>query len=169
MSSPSKDPPAKEAPDGYIRGKVRAYFKQYGALKIASIVLVGYIALFSYTTVGTLGYAGGFVDPDVGYIIDANSPERTAAGVILTRTVERAIVAEKDFQTVCLGVTRVSAFFMYPCAYFKHIRRVRLTLSSHTVCPVVHSVGVRISHQVQGNHGVRQSHSPFPFFLFRPT
>jgi hypothetical protein len=145
-----KIPPATDSRLGAffksIVGKVRAYFKQYGALKIVSIILSGYIALFSYATVGTLGYAGGFVDPDVGFIIDAASPERTEAGVILTRGVERAIVASNNFQLVCLGITRVSAFFMYPCTYLKHIRRVRLTLSSHTVCPAVHSIGVRISH-----------------------
>jgi hypothetical protein len=112
---PTKDHPAKDAPDGFIRGKIRSSFKQYGALKIASLVMAGYIALFSYATVGTFGYAGGFIDPDVGYIIDPNSAERTKAGVILTRTVERAIVADNDFQMVCLGITRVSAFFMYPC------------------------------------------------------
>jgi hypothetical protein len=94
---------------------------------------------------------GGFVDPDVGFIIDPNSPERTEAGVILTRGVERAIVASNNFQMVCLGITRVSAFFMYPGTHLDTasqpaIRRVRFTLSSHTVCPAVHSVGVRISH-----------------------
>jgi hypothetical protein len=108
MCLPAKDPPAKEPPDGFIRGKIRACFKQHGAaLKIASLVMAGHIALFSCCTVGTLGHAGGFVDPDNGHIIDAASPERTAAGVILTRTVERAIVAENDFQLVCLGITHL--------------------------------------------------------------
>ena len=119
MSPPPKTlPPATDSRLGAffksIGGIPRAYFKQYGALKITSIILVAYIALFSYAPVGALGSAGGFVDPDVGFIIDPNSPERTEAGVILTRGVERAIVASNNFQMVCLGITRASAFFMYP-------------------------------------------------------
>ena len=97
-----------------IRGVPRTYFKQYGALKITSIILVAYIALFSYAPVGALSSVGGFVVRDVGFTIDAKSRERTKAGVILTGGVERAIVASNNFQMVCLGVTRASAFFMYP-------------------------------------------------------
>ena len=101
-----------------IGGILRTYFKQYGALKITGIILAIYIALFSFTPVGTFGYAGGFVVPGVGYIIDPDSRERTKAGLILSRGgVGQAIVASNDFQMVCLGITRASAFFMYPGMY----------------------------------------------------
>jgi hypothetical protein len=127
---PKTLPPATDSRLGAffksIGGMPRAYFKQYGALKIAAILLAAYIALFSYAPVGALGSAGGFVDPDVGFIIDPNSPERTEAGVILTRGVERAIVASNNFQMVCLGITRVSAFFMYPGTH--------LDTASHPSC-----------------------------------
>lgn len=135
---PKTLPPATDSRLGAffksIRGIPRAYFKQYGALKIAAILLAAYIALFSYAPVGALGSAGGFVDPDVGFIIDPNSPERTEAGVILTRGVERAIVASNNFQMVCLGITRVSAFFMYPALVFVFLTKFRATMEfiSHT-------------------------------------
>jgi hypothetical protein len=100
-----------------VAREIHGYFQTYRAFKVVSLFLAGYIALFSYCYVGVLGDAGGFVDPDVGYVIDPNSDERTEAGVILTKGVERAIVASNDFQMVCLGITRASAFFMYPCKY----------------------------------------------------
>ena len=117
----------------------------YGMLKLISILLAIYIAIWSYAPVGTFGTTGGFVtrkDSSAwpawldqsglhlpGYIIDVKSEERNKRGVILTpgsisgplawwnpseKGSERAIVADDTLQMICLGITRISAFFMYP-------------------------------------------------------
>ena len=89
-------------------------FRRYTTLKLVGILLGIYIAVMSYSFVGTFGPYGGFVDPVRHYIVDVNSVERNDAGVILTKGTERAIVANNWFQMLCIGVTRVTAFFMYP-------------------------------------------------------
>ena len=78
-------------------------------LKIAQVMCALYIVFctFSYSSISPR-------DPITGWILDTESPERTSRGVILINGAEQAIVATTSFQMVCLGITRCSAFFMYP-------------------------------------------------------
>ena len=78
-------------------------------LKITQVLCALYIAFctFSYTSISPR-------DPTTGWILDVNSSDRTSRGVILINGHERAIVATSIFQMICLGITRCSAFFMYP-------------------------------------------------------
>ena len=115
------DSPGPESPNQLMKG-LRRLFRRYTSLKLAGVLLGIYIAIMSYAYVGTFGPYGGFVDPERGYIVDVNSDERNAAGVILTKGTERAIVANNWFQMVCIGVTRVSAFFMYPGTLLVDVR-----------------------------------------------
>ena len=62
----------------------------------------------------TLSPVVGLRDPETGLIIDQESTERTEQGLILVNDVQRAIVASSHFQVICIGITRMSAFFMYP-------------------------------------------------------
>lgn len=103
-------------------------FRNYRALKILSILLAIYIAIWSYAPIGTFGTTGGFVNITVGYVIDGASEERTDRGVILTKGSLRAIVADSPLQMVCLGITRASAFFMYPALVMVFITKFRATL-----------------------------------------
>lgn len=107
---------------------IQGLFSHYGALKVVSIMSAIYIAVMSYAYVGTFGSYGGFVDPIVGFVIDPNSAERTDLGVVLTKGTERAIVATNEFQMICLGVTRASAFFMYPALIFIFTTKCRATM-----------------------------------------
>jgi len=56
----------------------------------------------------------GLVDPKTGTIIDVNSVENTDKGVILVNGDYRAVVAQNTYQMLCLAVSRMSAFSMYP-------------------------------------------------------
>ena len=107
-------------------------FKRYTALKIVSILLGVYIAVYSYAPVGTFGNTGGFVSPN-GYIVgssEANELNCKPAwyGNIYTRGSCRPILAVNDLQMLCLGVTRVSAFFMYPSLVLVFTTKLRATM-----------------------------------------
>jgi len=106
---------------------IRAYWRRYGVLKAVSFLLALYIAIWSYAPVGTFGTTGGFVSPN-GFIIDPASEERTDQGVILTKGSLRPIVATNVLQMICLGVTRTSAFFMYPSLVVVFTTKFRATM-----------------------------------------
>ena len=126
--------------------------KPYGMLKLVSVLSAIYIAFWSYAPRGTFGITGGFVtrrdndnppnDPNPGfpeyldqtgmhlpgYVIHTPSEESNSEGVILTRGSERAIVADSDLQMFCLGITRISAFFMYPSLVLVFTTKFRATM-----------------------------------------
>lgn len=83
---------------------------RFMTLKISQIVLSIYIAVL------TFGPAS-LRDPQTGYIIDHESAERTEMGVILVNGDERAIIATSSFQVICIGLARLSAWFMYPSKF----------------------------------------------------
>ena len=89
-------------------------WKRYFALKLFGTFLALYTALLSFTYRGALGKAGGLVDRETGLIIDVNNSENNELGVILSEGVERAVVASSGWEMLCLGVAKLTAFFMYP-------------------------------------------------------
>ena len=79
-------------------------------VKIFQLLCAIYIIVvtFSHPPVGAR-------DPITGNVIDVNSPENTAAGVIYWRNaIYRPIVAQGHWQLFCLAISRMSAFSMYP-------------------------------------------------------
>lgn len=106
----------------------RAYAGRYTKLKILSVILLLYIAAWSYAPVGTFGTTGGFVTIPPGYVIDVDSEENTMRGMILTKGSQRPIIATNDLQMFCLGVTRASAFFMYPSLVLVFTTKFRATM-----------------------------------------
>eukprot|EP00339_Tiarina_fusa_P002514 CAMPEP_0117084426 /NCGR_PEP_ID=MMETSP0472-20121206/59414_1 /TAXON_ID=693140 ORGANISM="Tiarina fusus, Strain LIS" /NCGR_SAMPLE_ID=MMETSP0472 /ASSEMBLY_ACC=CAM_ASM_000603 /LENGTH=292 /DNA_ID=CAMNT_0004813399 /DNA_START=131 /DNA_END=1009 /DNA_ORIENTATION=+ len=84
---------------------------RFKAIKLIQVLLAIYVGILTYADIGP---PGGLRDPETGLIIDQESSERTEKGLILVNGVERAIVAATQFQVVCVGITRMSAFFMYP-------------------------------------------------------
>jgi hypothetical protein len=84
---------------------------RFRALKIAQVILAIYICVLTFADMGP---PGGLRDTETGFIIDQASPERTERGVILLNGTERAIVGETQFQLVCIGIARMTAWFMYP-------------------------------------------------------
>lgn len=78
-------------------------------------------------------------DPETGWILDTESQERTERGVILDNGVERAIVAINTFQLICLTITRISAYLMYPGTCIKNfIRKKRSYPKIVTHFPVLY-------------------------------
>ena len=75
------------------------------------ILLAFYVGFLTYANIGP---PGGLRDTETGLIVDRASSERTAQGLILVNGTERPIVAATFFQVCCIGITRCSAFFMYP-------------------------------------------------------
>jgi hypothetical protein len=84
---------------------------RFKALKLAQVLLALYVGILTYADMGP---PGGLRDTETGLIVDQESTERTAMGLILVNGTERAIVGVTQFQVVCIGITRMSAFFMYP-------------------------------------------------------
>lgn len=83
-------------------------------LKILQFALAIYIVVMTFTPIGTFGKYGGYVSPSVGNIIDPASQERTEQGLFLSEGVLRAVIACNKFQMLCLSISRMSAFAMYP-------------------------------------------------------
>ena len=105
-SSPRADP-ANRRKDSVFDKKHRPNFL---TVKIFQLLCAVYIVVvtFSHPPIGVR-------DPATGNIIDVNSPDNTAAGVIYWRdSIYRPIVAQGTWQLLCLAVSRVSAFSMYP-------------------------------------------------------
>jgi hypothetical protein len=94
--------------------KLRVFWKRcrrYKTLKLMQILLAIYVGFLTYADIDL---PGGLRDQETGLIIDQASEERTEQGVMLVNRTERAIVATNSFQVICIGITRMSAFFMYP-------------------------------------------------------
>jgi hypothetical protein len=96
---------------GYRSRSALKELMRFRALKLAQVLLAVYIGVLTYADMGP---PGGLRDSETGLIVDQESPERTARGLILLNGTERAIVGATQFQVVCIGITRMSAFFMYP-------------------------------------------------------
>ena len=93
---------------------MRAFLKdmmRFRALKLTQLALSIYIAILTFADMGP---PGGLRDTETGFIVDHASPERTANGLILVNGTERAIIAGSTFQVACIGIARLSAWFMYP-------------------------------------------------------
>ena len=84
---------------------------QYQKLKLLQCLLAFYVGFLTYANIGP---PGGLRDQETGLIVDQASSERKARGLILVNGSERPIVAATFFQVCCIGITRCSAFFMYP-------------------------------------------------------
>jgi hypothetical protein len=78
------------------------------ALKFAQVLLAVYIGILTYADMGP---PGGLRDTETGLIMDQELPDRTARGLILVNGTE---LGATQFQVICIGITRMSAFFMYP-------------------------------------------------------
>ena len=94
----------------YARSFFRSLMK-YKAVKFLQVLLAFYVGFLTYADIGP---PGGLRDQTTGLIVDQLSEERTENGLILVNGTERPIVASTFFQVVCIGITRMSAFFMYP-------------------------------------------------------
>ena len=79
------------------------------AVKVAQVLCVAYIMIFTFT------YAPlGLRDSTTGNIIDTNDPNNTNNGVIKINNSYRPIVARGTLELVYLGISRASAFSLYP-------------------------------------------------------
>jgi hypothetical protein len=114
-----KDPKENKSDKKYamldsIKHQFRSFRKdmvRFKLLKLLQVLLAIYVGVLTYADIGP---PGGLRDPETGLIVDQESAERTEKGLILVNGVERSIVAATQFQVVCIGITRMSAFFMYP-------------------------------------------------------
>lgn len=80
-------------------------------------------------------YPLGLVNPPTGNIIDFNSEENTANGVIQLATL-RPVVAETPFQMLCLAISRMSAFSLYPAMVLVFFSKCKATLNFLESSPV---------------------------------
>ena len=99
---------------GYYARSALRWLMRYKAIKVLQVILAFYVGFLTYADIGP---PGGLRDQETGLIVDQASEERTAKGLILVNGYVRPIVATTTFQVVCIGITRMSAFFMYPGKY----------------------------------------------------
>lgn len=107
---------------------IKRLFRRYTVLKIVSICSLLYIAIWSYAPKYTFGITGGFVEINTGWIIDHHYQANTEKGVIWTRGSFRTIVAQSHLGMVCIGITRASAFWMYPSLLLIFTTKFRATM-----------------------------------------
>ena len=96
---------------GYKRRSFLKTLLHFKVLKCAQVLLAVYICILTFANIGP---PGGLRDPQSGLIVDKASQERTEKGLILVHGTLRAIVADTKFQVACIGIARISAWFMYP-------------------------------------------------------
>ena len=94
------------------------------AVKAAQAACVAYILIltFSYAPLGLR-------DPATGNIIDVASAENTKNGVILVSGDYRPVVAQGAFEMICLAISRMSAFSMYPVMVLAYLSKCKATLN----------------------------------------
>ena len=90
-----------------------------------------------YILVLTFSYAPlGLRDPASGNIIDGSSKENTQNGVILVNGDYRPVVAEGKYEMICLGMSRMSAFSLYPAMVLAFLSKCKATLNYLEKTPV---------------------------------
>ncbi|KAL7537204.1 hypothetical protein ACHAXR_008944 [Thalassiosira sp. AJA248-18] len=94
------------------------------AVKLAQVLCVVYILVltFSFAPVGLRDRASG-------NIIDASNPQNTEDGVLLVNGNYRPVVAQGTFELVCLGISRMSAFSLYPVMVLAYLSKCKATLN----------------------------------------
>lgn len=105
-----------------IRGILKN-FMRYRAMKIVQLLFAVYIIVLTFADMGP---PGGLRDSETGFLVD-KVPENTNMGLIVHERVKRAIVATSTSQLACLGLARVTAWFMYPTLVFVFISKFRAT------------------------------------------
>jgi len=121
-----KDAPIKEEKiEPTFAQKLRAVgqkLNHYKAMKCIQICCAIYIAVFTLAPIGGLRVRGGT-------IIDPASDERTRRGVFLVEGNLRAIICQNTLQLVFIGVTRISAYMMYPALVLVYMTKFRATMA----------------------------------------
>lgn len=101
------------------------------SVKLAQILCVVYIltVTFKYAPVGLR-------DPSTGNIVDVNNATNTANGVILINGDYRPVVAQGTYELLCLGISRTSAFSMYPVMVLAFLTKCKAALNYLEKTPV---------------------------------
>ena len=100
-------------------------------VKVAQLLCVAYILVLTFT------YAPfGLRDISTGNIIDSSSPTNTSNGVIYINGSYRPIVAIGTFELVCLGISRSSAFSLYPVIILVFFSKCKATLNYLEKTPI---------------------------------
>lgn len=84
---------------------------RFKTLKLFQVLFAVYIAILTFADMGP---PDGLRQEGTGYLVDEASPERTDQGIIRLAGSDRAIVALSTVQVACVGLARISAWFMYP-------------------------------------------------------
>ena len=87
-----------------LKKQWRHFFKRYGVFKIVSIILSIYILVVTFAPSGTL--------PTDERPDDGDTPSNQNSGE--TNGTKDHLLTENTIQKIILGITRASAFFMYP-------------------------------------------------------
>ena len=101
------------------------------AVKLTQVLCVAYILIltFSYAPLGLR-------DRTTGNIIDGSSTTNTKNGVILVNGSYRPVVAQGMFEMICLGISRVSAFSLYPVMVLAFFSKCKATLNYLEKTPI---------------------------------
>lgn len=101
------------------------------AVKVAQVLCVVYILVltFSFAPIGLR-------DRTSGNIIDVGSATNTDNGVILVNGDYRPVVAQGRYELVCLGISRISAFSLYPVMVLVYLSKCKATLNYLEKTPI---------------------------------
>uniref|UniRef100_A0A7S2A4J8 FAD-binding FR-type domain-containing protein n=1 Tax=Trieres chinensis TaxID=1514140 RepID=A0A7S2A4J8_TRICV len=96
----------------------------FGTIKVAQILCAIYILVLTFSSSPL-----GLKDPKSKEIVDIQSSQNTANGFILFNGDYRPIVAEGNYQKLCLAVSRISAFSMYPVMILVFLTKCKAALT----------------------------------------
>jgi len=119
-----KDNPAPKKEEPSRAQKWRAVAQKlnhYKVMKFIQISCAIYIAVYTLAPIGGLRVRGGA-------IVDPASDERTRRGVFLVEGNLRAIICSNRLQLVFIGITRISAYMMYPALVLVYMTKFRSTM-----------------------------------------
>ncbi|KAL7535065.1 hypothetical protein ACHAXR_006247 [Thalassiosira sp. AJA248-18] len=123
------------------RRVLRIWYKQkiapYWKITVAQLFCVAYILVLTFSDAPV-----GITDPETKDIIDTNSVENTNNGVIYVNGSYRAVVAIGGYQKICLAISRMSAFSMYPMIVVVFITKMKALQSFFAKTPLSMYLGV---------------------------
>jgi hypothetical protein len=126
---------------GNCRRRIQLWYRRaiqpFWKLKVAQVFCVIYVLVFMFSAPPV-----GIRDPATNDIIDVDSAENTANGLIRVNGSYRPVVAVGYWQKACLVVSRASAFSMYPMLVVVFVTKMKATHCYLSRTPISMYLGI---------------------------
>ncbi|KAL7529340.1 hypothetical protein ACHAXR_006228, partial [Thalassiosira sp. AJA248-18] len=132
-------------PPSNLKRRLRIWYKRkiapYRKIMLAQMACIIYILVLTFSVPPI-----GIRDPVSGNVIDQNSIQNTSDGVIYVNGAYQPIVAIGTFQKLCLAISRMSAFSMYPMLVAVFITKMKAIQTFLSNTPLSMYLGIVKEH-----------------------